>query len=731
MKLIIVESPTKAKTISGFLKVDDYQVISSNGHVRDLPKSKLGIEVENNFKPLYIIPLKKRKNVNNLKKIAQEAEHIYLATDEDREGEAIAWHLAQILSLREIPRSGINSNSKAYQRIVFHEITKEAVEEALKNPREIDLKLVDAQQARRILDRLVGYTLSPILWEKIAKKLSAGRVQSPALRLIAEREREIEKFQSEKYFNIIAKFQPKADPPSRPDRLAEKIKKESKISEFEASLTKIDNQSIEKPGLKDKEKVFKILEDLKKAKFIVKSLEKKEVNKNPPPPLTTSTLQQEANNKLGFSIRQTMLLAQNLYETGLITYMRTDSLNLSEKFLNEASDFIEHSYGKNFKEKRRFKTKIKGAQEAHEAIRPVSVFKTPEEISAQGGDKNQAPLESSDEKLSQKNGKQTNTNNGFLTGQAKLYKLIWLRALASQMTQAKFETITCEIEAEQYLFKSTGSLPLFLGWLLLYPEKQKENPLPALKTKDEVYPLKIELIESETKPPSRFSEASLVKMLESLGIGRPSTYVPIIETLKGRNYVIKENRYLKPTEIGFLVNDLLNKHFSEIVDFQFTAQMEENLDKIAAGEKDWVSVIKNFYVPFKEKVEKKEKEIKKNFIEEKTNEVCPNCGKPLIIKMSRFGKFLACTGFPECRFTKSLTENKSGLEIKCPKCQEGEIIKKRTKKGRFFFACNQWPKCDFALWDEPINEFCPKCHSILVKTKKGVVKCSNKKCLPR
>ena len=681
MKLIIVESPTKAKTISNFLK-DDYMIISSNGHVRDLPKSKLGIDVENNFQPQYIIPLKKRKNVNNLKKIAQGAEYIYLATDEDREGEAIAWHIKQLLSETKEQKL----KAKILERIAFHEITKEAVEEALKNPREIDLKLVDAQQARRILDRLVGYTLSPILWEKIAKKLSAGRVQSPALRLIAEREREIEKFQSEKYYNIVAKL---------------KVEKESKISEFEACLTKINNQPIEKPGLKDKEKekVFKILEDLKKAKFIVKSLEKKQVNKNPSPPLTTSTLQQEANNKLGFSIRQTMFIAQNLYETGLITYMRTDSLNLSEKFLNEASDFIEHSYGKNFKEIRRFKTKIKGAQEAHEAIRPTSIYKTPEEI----------------EKKLEKN-------------QAKLYQLIWLRALSSQMTQAKFEAITCEIEAGQYLFKSTGSLPLFLGWLLLYPEKQKENPLPVLKTKDEVYPLKIEAIESETKPPSRFSEASLVKMLESLEIGRPSTYVPIIETLKGRNYVIKENRYLKPTEIGFLVNDLLNKHFSEIVDFQFTAQMEENLDKIAAGEKDWVSVIKNFYMPFKEKVEKKEKEIKKNFVEEKTNEVCPICGKPLIIKMSRFGKFLACSGFPECRFTKSLKENNQDLNIKCPKCQTGEIIKKRTKKGRFFFACNKWPKCDFALWDEPINKFCPKCHSILVKTKKGVIKCSNKKC---
>ena len=416
MRLIVVESPTKAVTIKKFLG-QDFEVFSSNGHVRDLPKSKLGIDVENNFQPQYIIPLKKRKNVNNLKKMAQGAECIYLASDEDREGEAIAWHIAQVLQ-----------NSKTYQRIAFHEITKEAIEEALKNPREIDLKLVDAQQARRILDRLVGYTLSPILWEKIAKKLSAGRVQSPALRLVVEREREIEKFHSEKYYNIIAKL---------------KTGKELQISEFEASLTKIDNQPIEKPGIKEKEKVSKILEDLKKAKFIVKSLEKKEVNKNPLPPLTTSTLQQEANNKLGFSIRQTMSLAQHLYETGLITYMRTDSLNLSEKFLNEASDFIEQTYGKNFKERRRFKTKIKGAQEAHEAIRPVSVFKIPEEVSA-GGGKNQ---------------------------EAKLYHLIWVRALASQMTTAKFETVTAEIDAlnqnclqqhgsgqaSKYLFRSTGS----------------------------------------------------------------------------------------------------------------------------------------------------------------------------------------------------------------------------------------------------------------------------------
>ena len=682
MKLIIVESPTKAKTISNFLKAeprserssttgDDFVVESCNGHVRDLPKSRLGIDVENNFQPEYIIPVKKKKAVNNLKKVAAGASQIYLATDEDREGESIAWHLDQILT----------DSKPSTTRIAFHEITEEAIKEALKNPREIDLNLVNAQQARRVLDRLVGYTLSPVLWEKIAKKLSAGRVQSPALRLIVEREREIGKFKPEKYWTIEVL-----------------LEKKDRASNFKAELTKIKEQPLPKPGLKNKKEVEEIVKNLKKEKFFVSSLIKKDVSKTSSPPFTTSTLQQEANNKLSFSARQTMYLAQKLYETGLITYMRTDSLNLSEKFLAEASNFIEKEFGKNYHEATRYKTKTIRAQEAHEAIRPTSVFKKPEEL-----------------------------KDKMEKGQFKLYKLIFQRAIGSQMTNAIFERTDCEISAGDYLFKAFGLSLKFSGWLILYPEKQKEESLPSLEEKEELNLSKTETIEHLTQGPSRFSEASLIKTLESLGIGRPSTYVPIIETLKERNYVTREARYLKPTEIGFLVSDLLSRHFPEIVDYQFTAQMEENLDKIAIGETDWVSLVKNFYLPFKEKVDKKGKEIEKNFAPQETKKVCPKCGKPLIIKMSRFGKFLACSGFPLCRFTQSLEENNNSLKIKCPKCQKGEIVKKRTKKGRFFYACNTWPLCDFALWDEPINEFCPKCSSILVKTKKGV-KCSSKEC---
>ena len=668
MKLIIVESPTKSKTISNFLK-DDFVVESCNGHIRDLPKSRLGIKIEENFEPEYIIPLKKRKNINHLKKEVLKKEEILLATDEDREGEAIAWHLEQIFK-KESPGLPI-------QRITFDEITEKAVKKALENPREIDLNLVNAQQARRVLDRLVGYTLSPVLWKKIARKLSAGRVQSPALRLIVEREKEREKFKSEKYYTLTA--------------FLETQKKEK----FEAELSKINNQPVEKPGLKEKKKIEEIVQDLKKAKFFVESVEKKEVLRNPLPPFSTSTMQQETNNKFGFSSKQTMMLAQRLYEKGLITYMRTDSFNLSEDFLAEASFFIERNFGKNFVEKRRYQTKMKTAQEAHEAIRPTSTSQTPEKI----------------RKNMEKN-------------KARLYELIFLRTLASQMVSANFENTIALIKANQYLFKSSGSTVLFAGWLSLYPEKQKQNLLPELKPQEEVSLLKTEAKEHQTEPKAQYTEATLVKTLESLGIGRPSTYVPIIETLKQRNYIIKEARNLRPTEIGILVNDLLSKHFQEIIDYQFTARMEEDLDKVASGEKDWVLVIKNFYYPFKEKVEKKEKEIKKNFVEEKTKEVCPLCGKPLMIKMSRFGKFLACSGFPACRFSKSF-KNETG--VKCPKCLKGEIVKKITKRGKVFYACNRWPQCDFALWDEPLNEFCPKCNSILVKTKKWK-KCSSKKC---
>ncbi len=661
MKLIIVESPTKANTIANFLG-KDFSVTSCNGHVRDLPRSKMGIDIENNFEPQYVIPTKKRKIVNQLKKSAKQADIIYLAMDEDREGEAIAWHLKQIFESKK-PRS--KTKVPQFQRISFHEITKEAIKNALKNPRDININLTNAQKARRILDRLVGYELSPLLWKKIAKKLSAGRVQSPAVRLIAEREKEIEKFKPEEYWTIEAELKANSE------------------KTFITKLLKKNGQTITKLGIKSKQETTQIIKDLESAEFLVGKIQKKETKKYPLPPFATSTLQQEANRKLGFSARQTMVIAQQLYEgvtleqkgnLGLITYMRTDSFNLAGKFLSEAADFIKDEYGKNYSDTRQYKTKAKVAQEAHEAIRPTSVLRIPEKI----------------EKYLDKN-------------QYKLYNLIWRRALASQMSNALFSNTSADIEAQQYLFRANGVVIKFDGWLKLYPKKYSPGFLPVLTIGQKLKLTNLNPEQHFTEPPARYTDASLVKTLEEYGIGRPSTYAPIIFTIQRRNYVQKEQKRFKPTEIGIMVNDLLTKHFKQIVDYQFTAQMEDDLDEVANGKKDWVVMIKNFYRPFKENLEKKEKEISKTFIEEKTDQVCPKCGKPLLIKMGRFGKFLACSGFPECRYTKSLNKpDKIGL--KCPKCGQGEIIKKRTKKGRFFYGCSRWPDCDFASWKEPKKE---------------------------
>ncbi|MGC9048995.1 MAG: type I DNA topoisomerase [Patescibacteria group bacterium] len=659
MKLIIVESPTKAKTISKFLG-NDFIVESCQGHIRDLPRGKMGIDIENNFQPQYVIPTKKRKIVNKLKKLANQAETIYFATDEDREGEAIAFHLQQVLGT-EKPIKG--------KRIVFHEITLEAIEEALKNPREIDLNLVQAQEGRRILDRLVGYELSPFLWRKIAKGLSAGRVQSPALRLIIEREREIEKFKPEEYWSIEALLQPET----------------SSDKNFTAKLYKINDLVLNKLTIKSRVEADKIIKDLKKAKYVVLNFKTREQQKNPLPPFTTSTLQQEANRKLGFLAKKTMLIAQQLYEgislgkkeaVGLITYMRTDSLNLAEKFLNEAAEFIKNNYGKEYLERRQYKTKSKVAQEAHEAIRPTSCFRQPEKI-----------------------------KKYLSKDQYKLYNLIWSRAISCQMRSARLINTTVDIIAQVYTFRANGSSLKFDGWLKIYPERQIETILPPLKINEKLKLIKLLPEQHFTEPLPRYNDASLVKTLESLGIGRPSTYAPIISTLQERNYIYREQRYFKPTKIGFLVNDLLVSHFPEIVDYQFTARMEDNLDKIANGQENWLPMIKNFYGPFKEKLKNKEKEIAKNYLAEKTEEICPKCGKPLVIKMSRFGRFLACSGFPECQFTKSLNNShQQSTGIKCPKCQIGEIIQKRTKRGKFFYGCNRWPKCNYASWQKPTPE---------------------------
>lgn len=575
MNLIIVESPTKAKTIKQFLG-KDYVVESSFGHIRDLPEKELGIDIEHNFEPKYVIIPRAKKRVEELQEKAQKSKNIILATDEDREGEAIAFHLSQALDL------------KNPQRIVFHEITKTAIENALKNPRNIDINLVDAQQTRRILDRLVGYKLSPLLWKKVARGLSAGRVQSVAVRLIVEREREIENFKPEEYYTIEALLQSQA--------------------EFIAKLIKINNKSIPKPGIKTKEEADKIIKDLDGAEYRVVDILKKEVKRYPLPPFTTSTLQQEASHRLGFSAKQTMVIAQQLYEKGYITYHRTDSVNLSDEFLKQIKDFIEPRY----LEIKKYKSK-KSAQEAHEAIRPTKISRKIDD---------------------------------------KLYELIWQRAIASQMQPAIIDSTSVDIAGKNYTFRANGAIIKFDGFLKVYPIKISEVILPILK-KDEILKLiNLSAIQHFTKPPAPYSEATLVKTLEEYGIGRPSTYAPTLSTIQERNYVKKENRYLHPTEIGVLVNDILVKHFPEIVDIKFTARMEEDLDQIAIGEKKWIPTIEEFYGPFAKNLKKKYQEVKK--ITEQTEKNCPECGQFLVVRISRYGKFLGCSNYPKCKYIEKI-----------------------------------------------------------------------------
>jgi len=681
MNLIIVESPTKAGTIKRFLG-QSYKVLSSFGHIRDLPKNELGVDTENNFEPKYIIPLKARKTISLLKKESHKSEKTILATDEDREGEAIAWHLAQALNL------------KKPQRIVFHEITKSAINRALKNPREIDINLVDAQQARRILDRIVGYKLSPFLWKKVARGLSAGRVQSVAVRFVVEREREIENFVPQEYWSIAANL------------------RKPKDGKFEALLMKKNGESIPKLGIKSKKEAEKIVKDLDGAEYKVEKVEKKEVKKNPLPPFTTSTLQQEAWKRFRFPAKLTMGLAQQLYEKGHITYHRTDSLNLSNLSLFAAKKFIIENYGQKYWAGFLRKYKAKGrVQEAHEAIRPSYPDKTPEILKIKL-DKNQF----------------------------KLYDLIWRRFIACQMSQASFDSTAVEIEAKNpapyraggsgagYIFRATGQVLKSDGFLKIYPMKFEENELPPLE-KGGILEL-IKLIPSQhfTQPPSKYSEATLIKVLEENGIGRPSTYAPILSTIQERNYITKDNqRRFYPTEIGMVVNDLLVKHFPKIVDIKFTAKMEENLDEVAEGQRKWIEVCRDFYKPFEENLQQKYQEVSKEKIAvEKTEKKCPKCNSFLVIRLGKFGRFYACSSFPKCRYTEPLEKNTLG--IKCPKCKKGEIIEKKTRKGKIFYACNQFPKCDFALWDKPTGEKCPECDSLLVETKRKQVKCSNKDC---
>lgn len=679
MTLIIVESPTKAKTLQGFLG-RDYKIMSSFGHVRDLPEKELAIDIENDFKPKYVIIPRSRKIIAELKQQAKKSKNIILATDKDREGEAIAYHLGCALDLK---------NPK---RIVFHEITKSAIDEALQNPRDIDMNLVDAQQARRVLDRLVGYKLSPLLWKKIARGLSAGRVQSVAVRLICERQKEINDFKPTEYWTIQADF------------------KEG----FSAELNKKDEKIISKLEIKTKQQTDEIVKDLEGAEYKVKNIEKKEIKKYPLPPFSTSTLQQEASRKLRLSAKQTMLFAQQLYEgvplengksVGLITYMRTDSLNLSTQAVWKIRNLIEKDFGKNYVPERPmfYKTKSKTAQEAHEAIRPTFPDKNPQEI----------------EKYLNKN-------------QYKLYKLIWERAIACQMNPAVFDNTSVDIETSKsksdhiYGFKAFGNVMNFDGFLKIWPMKTEDLILPELE-KNQILEL-IKLIPSQhfTQPPFPYTEATLVKALEENGIGRPSTYAPTLDTIQKRGYVIKKVRYLYPTDIGIVVNDLLVEHFPQIVDIKFTAKMEDDLDEIADGKTKWVPVIKNFYGPFEAMLKQKYMEIdKKQITEEKTDEICEKCGSAMVIKIGRFGKFLACSNFPKCRNTKNI---ETTLGVKCPQCGEGEIVERKSKKGAIFYSCNRFPQCKFALWDLPTGEKCPKCNSLLVKTRQNKVKCSNKEC---
>ena len=737
MNLIIVESPTKAKTISKFLD-KKYQVESSFGHIRDLPKSEMGIDIANGFTPKYIIPTKAKKTVSVLKTAAKKAEEIILASDEDREGEAIAWHLAQALNLDETKT----------KRIVFHEITKAAIEKALEKPRKLDLNLVDAQQARRILDRLVGYELSPFLWKKIRRGLSAGRVQSVAVRLIVEREREIEKFKAEEFWTIGAKLKKQGDKNIFDANLIQKG--DEKIEQVITLKLFTGDYKTKKTVITDQKSADAILADLKSAKYKVSDVVKKETLRTPPAPFTTSTLQQAAINSLGFSSKQTMMIAQKLYEEGLITYMRTDSTNLSMESMLTAQKIITSLFGKNYalENPRFYKTRSKGAQEAHEAIRPAYPERTPDELKS---------------KLD---------NNQY-----RLYRLIWNRMIACQMQGAKFNSVKVDIEAKgknNYLLRANGSTLLFDGYLKVYGEDAiSENILPPLKVADALDLVEATTTQKSTTPPPRYSEATLVKVLEENGIGRPSTYAPTISTVIERKYVDKnEEKRLFPEEIGKLVNDLLVEHFPEIVDIKFTATIELDFDEIAEGKRKWVPVIREFYKPFHKNLESKTKEVKKEDFQEKLDRVCPDCGGDLIMKFGRFGKFIACSNYPNCKHTEKTDaekkvddehkgevcevcgapmvvkrgkfgtflgcsnypeckgikkiENKTG--IKCPKCNIGDIVERKSKRGRPFYGCNTYPKCDFALWNKPNGEICPDCKSLLVFAAKGKIKCSKKEC---
>ena len=674
--LVIVESPSKAKTIGKYLG-SKYSVIASVGHIRDLPKSKLGIDKEKDFEPQYIPIRGKGELIRSLKKEASKASKIYLATDPDREGEAISWHLAFLL--------GIDPASNC--RIEFNEITKNTIKEAIKNPRPIDLGLVDAQQARRVLDRLVGYEISPLLWRKIRKGLSAGRVQSAALKIICDREKEIQAFVPVEYWNISATFK--------------------KGRKFTAKLAEYQGKKI---SVENKEQNDKIISDLKSGTFVVKSIVEKERVVRPLPPFTTSSMQQEAGNRLNFNTKKTMMIAQQLYEgvdikgrgtTGLITYLRTDSVRVADVARFAAKDFINERFGEAYFGNNFYSNKKKDIQDAHEAIRPSDVTLTPAMI-----------------------------KDSLTADQFKLYNIIWSRFVASQMSAAKFNSVQVGIENGDYMLKANGSEVIFEGFRKVYSpvtEDDDDKMLPPLSEGEQLKADDINGEQAFTQPPARYTEASLVKELEEKNIGRPSTYAPIVSTLSERRYVLKEKRAIKPTDLGFLVNDMMEEHFKDIVDVNFTAAMEDSLDDIEMNKKEWKHVVGDFYGPFAEELKKADSVIEKVKIEDQpTGEVCELCGKPLVIKTGRFGDFIACSGYPECKNTKPIIKS---IGVKCPNCGN-EIVARKSKKGRLFYGCTGYPKCNMVFWNKPVDKQCPKCGSLLTekKTKKKELVCSNPNC---
>ena len=667
-KLLIVESPSKADTIKKYVG-KDYSVMASVGHIIDLPKSQLGVDVDNDFKPKYITIRGKGDLLTQLKKEAKAASEVYLATDPDREGEAISWHLANALN--------IDINSKC--RVTFNEITKNAVKSAIKEPRQIDMDLVDAQQARRVLDRIVGYKISPILWDKVKKGLSAGRVQSVAVRMICDREEEVINFTPREYWTVEAQL-------SQDGKKSFVAKYYGKDDKKEAEFDKGETAN-------------KIAEEIKKGKFTDQKIKNSETAKNPPPPFTTSTLQQDASRKINFQTAKTMQTAQGLYEgvniggkygtIGLITYMRTDSLRISKEAQEEAVAYISQAYDKEYLAPRQYKTK-KNAQDAHEAIRPTNVFITPDSIKA---------------KL---------TNDQY-----KLYKLIWERFVASQMAAVIYSNTTAIIDSNGHKLRASGTTVKFKGFTAVYTEgsdeaKEKSKVLPRLAEGQAVDCVEVTAKQHFTQAPPRFTEASLVHELEENGIGRPSTYAPTISTIIARGYVVRNKKQLVPTELGFVTTDIMKNNFNNIVDVEFTAEMENELDRVEEGKQNWVNVLRNFYPDFEKNLETAIKNIEKIKIkDEESDIICDKCGRKMVYKLSKFGKFLACPGYPECKNTMTIRE---GTGVECPKCG-GEILVKKSRKGKVYYGCEHSPKCDFILWYKPIKEKCPVCGGVLMETR--------------